>query len=62
MNETNYKTTITAAITAGFAFVLFAPELFTAVPWLVSVAKFGAAGGLLAFGIGAGDAKPGRAE
>lgn len=51
----NWKTTVISLGTAFFAFVVFAPEQFTAVPWLVSLAKFAAAGGLAAFGLVAKD-------
>jgi|WetSurMetagenome_2_1015567.scaffolds.fasta_scaffold316425_3 hypothetical protein len=45
----NWKTFLCACITAFFAFVLFDPQWFS--PLIVSVAKFGAAGGLVAFGL-----------
>ncbi len=51
----SYKTTIFAIITAAFGFILFAPEYFQSVPWLIDLAKFGAAGGLVAFGLSAKD-------
>jgi hypothetical protein len=51
----DWKTTVTAGITAFFGFVLASPETFTPWPVLVEVAKYAAAGGLVAFGIVAGD-------
>jgi hypothetical protein len=49
----NWKTFVSALITAFFGFVLFSPGYFA--PWLVDVAKFATAGGLLAFGLFAKD-------
>lgn len=51
MNRTSWKTTTAAGVTAFFLFVMFAPEHFQSVPWLISLAKFAAAGGLIAFGV-----------
>ncbi len=51
----NWKTTASALFTAFFLFVLFAPEHFAAWPWLISLAKFAAAGGLVTFGVLAKD-------
>jgi hypothetical protein len=45
----NWKTTLFACLTAFFAFVLFDPQWFH--PVLVSIAKFGAAGGLVGLGL-----------
>jgi hypothetical protein len=53
----NWKTTASAAFTAAFMFVLFAPEHFAAWPWLISLAKFASIGGPVAFGIVSRDAK-----
>jgi len=58
----HYKTTLTAAVTAFFGFVLVEPELFDAVPWLAAVAKYAAAGGLVAFGVVSADKKPTEGE
>jgi len=55
----NWKTTIAAAFTAFFGFVAFSPETFAAAPWLVQLAKFAAAGGLVVFGIVSADAQKG---
>lgn len=49
----SWKTTVSAVLTAFFLFVLFDPQWFPA--WLVSLSKFGAAGGLVSFGISAKD-------
>ena len=49
----NWKTTVFSIITAFFGFVLFDPQWFP--PIIVSVAKFGAAGGLLGLGLSAKD-------
>lgn len=51
----NWKTTLAGAFTAFFGFVVFSPDTFSAVPWLVGLAKYAAAGGLLAIGIAAKD-------
>jgi len=51
----NWKTTTASIVTAVFSFVIFSPDLFTGAPWLIQLAKFGAAGGLIAFGIFAKD-------
>jgi hypothetical protein len=53
----NQKTTIVAVVTAFFAFVVFSPEHFKAVPWLVDLSKFAAVGGLAALGVVSADAK-----
>jgi hypothetical protein len=53
---TNWKTTTSAIFTALFAFVVFSPDTFAGAPWLVSFAKFAAAGGLIAFGVCSKDA------
>lgn len=49
----SWQPTVAAIITAFFGFVLFSPELFTGLPWLVAIAKYGAAGGLVALGLSA---------
>lgn len=53
----NWKTTLSAAISAGAAFVLFSSEAhFIVWPnWAMAFAAFAAAGGLLAFGVSAKD-------
>lgn len=51
----NWKTTLSAIVTAIAGFVCFSPELFKPWPWAVEVAKYVMAGGLLAFGIAAAD-------
>lgn len=51
----NWKTTVSAVVTAFFGFIVFSPETFESLPWLISLAKFGAAGGMVAFGICAAD-------
>lgn len=48
-------TSILGIVTAFFAFVVFAPEHFKAVPWLVDLSKFAAVGGLAGLGIAAAD-------
>lgn len=53
----DWKTTITAAFTALFAFIVFSPDLFSRWPFLIELAKFAAAGGLLAFGVAAKDSQ-----
>jgi hypothetical protein len=52
----SWKTTAWACAAAFFAFVLFSPEYFARVPWLVSLAKFACAGGLVGLGLSAKDA------
>jgi hypothetical protein len=52
---TNWKTTAAAIFTALFAFIVFSPDTFAGLPWLVNLAKFATAGGLMAFGILAKD-------
>jgi hypothetical protein len=49
----NWKTFLFACITAFFAFVLFDPQWFP--PIIISIAKFGAAGGLVGLGLFAKD-------
>jgi hypothetical protein len=51
----NWKTTASALVTAIFGFILFSPEYFEQVPWLVSIAKYFAAGGLIGLGFSAKD-------
>lgn len=58
MELENWKTTITALITAFFGFVIASPELFAEFPLLIAVAKYGAAGGLILFGIVSADKNP----
>jgi uncharacterized membrane protein len=40
-------------VTCLFGFVVFSPETFSAVPWLIALSKFAMAGGLAALGIAA---------
>lgn len=47
----SWQPTIAAIISAFFGFVLFSPELFGDLPWLIAIAKYGAAGGLIALGL-----------
>ena len=49
----NWKTTLFALVTAFFGFVLFDPTWFPSI--IVSIAKFGAAGGLVGLGLFAKD-------
>lgn len=51
----NWKTTVIGLFTAFFAFVVFSPDTFSGIPWLVNLSKFAAAGGLAALGIAAKD-------
>ena len=55
MDMRSWRTTTSAVITAFFGYVLMFPQDFLFAPWLVNVAKFGALGGLVAFGISAKD-------
>jgi hypothetical protein len=50
---TNWKTTVTAIVTAVAGFVLFSPQYFP--PWAIDVAKYVMLGGLAAFGLTAKD-------
>jgi len=58
MELSHYKTTITAGFTAFFGFVLVSPELFQSALWLTAIAKYAAAGGLVAFGVVSADKNP----
>jgi hypothetical protein len=49
----SWKSSLAALITAFFCFVLFDPQWFPAI--IISVAKFGAAGGLIGMGLFAKD-------
>lgn len=49
----DWKTTLSAAFTAFFGFVLLHPEYF--LPWIVDIAGYAAIGGLVMFGIAAQD-------
>ena len=51
----NWKTTAAGIVTAIFGFILFSPQYFSAIPWIVDIAKFGAAGGLASLGLLAKD-------
>jgi hypothetical protein len=55
MTLINWKTSGSALITAFFGFVIFSPDLFSGVPWLVALARYGAAGGLISMGLFAKD-------
>ena len=59
LNEvfTHWKTTSLGLASAFFGFVLFSPELFSAMPWLVAIAKYALVGGLAGMGIVAQDAR-----
>lgn len=61
MNLDHWKTTAAAAVTAFFGFVLYSPETFAALPILKAIAGYAAIGGLVTFGIVAGD-KPADKE
>lgn len=50
---TSWQPTVAAVVSAFFGFVLFSPELFEGAPWLIAIAKYGAAGGLIALGLSA---------
>lgn len=52
---TSWRTTASAIVTAAFGFVLFSPQYFTHVPWLVDLAKYATLGGLVALGVSAKD-------
>jgi hypothetical protein len=52
----DWKTTFFGLVAGGFGFVIFAPEHFQQWPWLISFAKFAAAGGLTGLGITAAQA------
>ncbi len=45
----NWQPTVAALVTAFFGFILFSPDLFQ--PWLVSLAKYAMAGGLVGLGM-----------
>jgi len=47
----NWRTTAAGIATAFFGFVLFSPETFSAWPWLISIAKYATAGGLVSMGL-----------
>ncbi len=51
----SWRTTVSGAFTAFFAFVLFSPETFAAFPWLIALSKFATCGGILVFGIASKD-------
>lgn len=50
---TNWKTTLSALVSAFAGFVLFSPQLFP--PWAQDIAKYIMLGGLVAFGASAKD-------
>ena len=49
----NWKHSLALLATCFFGFVVFSPETFSAVPWLIALSKFAMAGGLAALGIAA---------
>jgi hypothetical protein len=49
----NWKHSWTLIATCVFGFVVFSPETFSRLPWLISLSKFAMAGGLAALGIAA---------
>ncbi len=51
----SWRTTVSAVATAAFGFILFSPQYFHAVPWLVDIAKYATLGGMIAFGINSKD-------
>ncbi len=51
----SWKTAVFSLMTAVFGFILFSPEYFTSYPWVVSLAKYFAAGGLVGMGLSAKD-------
>lgn len=51
----NWRTSIAGVAAAGFGFVAFSPELFAHYPWLIALAKYAAAGGMLTMGFAAKD-------
>ncbi len=51
----NWKTTTFAIIAAAFGFVLFSPDLFKNLPWLIEISKYFAAGGLIGLGLSSKD-------
>ena len=51
----SWKTTISAVVTVLAGFVLFSPETFKTWPVVIEIAKYIAAGGVLALGISSKD-------
>lgn len=51
----NWKTTVTGIFTALFGFVVFSPDTFKSLPWLIELSKFAAAGGLVMMGLSGKD-------
>jgi hypothetical protein len=49
----DWKHSATLIATCLFGFVVFSPETFIKVPWLIALSKFAMAGGLAAMGIAA---------
>ena len=47
----SWKTTLSGIVTAVAGFVMFSPDLFAQWPWVVEIAKYVIAGGLVALGI-----------
>jgi hypothetical protein len=47
----DWKHSATLIATCVFGFVVFSPETFVRVPWLIAVSKFAMLGGLSALGI-----------
>jgi hypothetical protein len=52
----DWKSTVAGLLTAFFGFVLFSPEHFQNMPWLIDLAKYGVVGGLASMGIVGRDA------
>lgn len=46
-----WRDNLLLAATALFGFVVFSPETFVHLPWLVALSKFAMAGGLISIGI-----------
>ena len=51
----SWKTTVIAAATAFFGFVLFSPDTFAGALWLVALSKYAFLGGLAGMGIASKD-------
>lgn len=52
---TSWRSTVSSLVTAFFAWVAFSPELFQHWPWLISLSKFVALGGLVSLGLNTKD-------
>ncbi len=51
----NWKTMVCGLVAAFFSYVLFDPDTFHGMPWLVTLAKFAMVGGLAGLGLTAKD-------